>query len=415
MARKNEQLQRKKRVRKRIGASVRGSIHDVQYLFAGIRSLLIRNGTIDEKNYVEILKDEIMKYNNRIAEKYNLRKPREIGDKAIKDVINELKGLNIIILLNGNFQFTETGNYLATLMRDGRLEEFRMLLTKLMLNRYHQLRFFLKRIYELSGGYGEIVIPRVSSRLFYEKYRGDVEAFSKYIIQRTSKSLLEEFRSKLSSAELTQKLRQRIKTYNTKVILRKIQVQAEQYLVSHMFEPYILNKRTYDVARDLCASLFLVNFGLVEEDGLPVEVVYLISWLKPFMKVPSTVTEVSEIELDDKNMLIINSPGSVDFRKKMIKAIIEGYDLLLYKAVLRFVRIYDLRNVVCRKLRISDRVFDEEFVRIYEEFQEGFSWDYAFETFTSKKMPMVLGKPIGGVYNLVKINKDVVRNIAYRV
>ena len=187
---------------------------------------------------------------------------------------------------------------------------------------------------------------------------------------------------------------------------RKMKTRIDQYFVSHLFGPDITNRRTYDVVRDMCASLLLVNHGLFKEDDLNTEVVYLTSWLVPPMRIPSTVSEVSELALNLQNKLLISSPSSLEFRNKLIRTFLEVYRSLSPEAVLGFIKIYDLRNGVCRKLRIPDRVFDQEFKTIYKQHTEGFSLDYAFEIFTSKKLPIVMEKPIRGIYNLIRLHEE---------
>jgi len=377
---------------------LRGSIHDAQYLFAGIRAILLLKDPSEKGEVIAGVRKEISDYNREFAEKYNLGKPRSIGPSLANDVVTILKALDIVELEKKKIRFSPLGEHLAFLLENSQTKGFRNEMTKLMVNKFSQLSSFLTSLYRLTIN-GELVLPKVTPKLL-EISKGDTMTMADRMIEVASRNLTETHKSRLSSLDLQKKLRLHIEMTKGKKI-KSLEVAAHRYLISNLMGPEIANKRTYDIIRDQCVSLFLVNSGYLEKEDTHCEVVYLTSWLYPDMMPPSNINEFNDIDLGDGRQIRIHEPSSPGFKVKFSETVSETFRNL--QPEFGFVKISDLRNEVCKKLRISDRFFDSEIVTLHQQNPQKFSLSYSFEKVTSKKLPILVGDTLKTIYNLIRI------------
>jgi hypothetical protein len=380
---------------------LRGSIHDVQYLFAGIRALLLLKTPAGKETFIASVRKEISDYNRQLADRYTLGKPRSIGSLLAYDVIADLKALGVVELVNNKWDFSLVGKHLVSLLENSRTKEFRNEITKLMVSRFPQLASFLMALYELTTS-EELVLPRVTAELFNYVSARNMRVMANSIVGVASTNLSEDSKLKLSAFELEKRLNMAFEKAKGDKI-RSLGVEADQYLVSRLFGPNINSKRTYDIVRDLCTSLFLVNYGYFKKGDMYSEIVYLTSWLYPSMRTPSDIHGFNEINLEDGRRILIHDPFGEAFKTKFAEAVKRAYATQPHE--FGFVRISNLRNQVCKDLRISDRLFDSEIVEIYEENPQKFSLSYSFEKVTSKRLPILIGDTLKTMYNLISIKE----------
>ena len=379
---------------------LRGSVHDVQYLFAGIRAILLLKSSADKEEVIASVRNEISEYNREFAEKYNLSKPRSIGPSLANDVIAILKSLGIVEVEEQRLRFSPLGRHLASLLENSQTREFRNEIAKLMLSKFSQLRSFLVNLY-LKTTDGELSLPKVTAELL-EVCKGDAKIMAEKIIEAVSTNLTEIAGSKLSSFELQKRLGSCLQAIKGKEI-KSLEVAADQYLISNLMGPEITSERTYDIVRDQCTSMFLVNYGYFREGVLYSEVVYLTSWLYPEMIPPSNIDEFTDLDLGDDKRIRIHEPSSLAFKARFEEAVSKAYRN--ERPQFEFVKVSTLRKHVCRNLRISDRLFDSGIVELHQENPDRFSLSYSFEKVTAKRLPILLGDTVKTTYNLIHIKE----------
>jgi len=377
---------------------LRGSIHDVRYLFTGIRAVLLSEFPMPKEEIVENVRKEVLEYNQSTAEKYNLSKPRSIGYRLAFDIVTELRGLNMLEFKQGKYKFSQLGEYVASLLKDGKVNEFRNEMTKLIVEGFSQLPSFLMELYNKTNT-GELVLPKVDARLFNEICGQDTTIMAERIIDHASIGLHPWVTSKLDINELQRKLDPCLE--KTKGQIKSLVVEVDRYLISKLFGPSITSRRLFDVIRDMCESLFLVNFGTFHDRGLTSEIIYLISWIIPEMKTPDDVSQFTEIHSKNGRKILIHNPSGPTFHKRFAETVTEVYNDL--PSQFGFIGISNLRDHVCKDLRIHDRLFDSEIMKLHEEKPQKFGLSYSFERTTSKRLPIVIGDKVKTIYNLISI------------
>ena len=377
-----------------------GSIHDVQYLFLGVRAIMQQGAPEDLKQVIADVQREILSFNKELAEKYNLPKPRDVGLSVAEDVVSVLKSIGLLEYQDQIVKFSALGQRMASFLEGSEIKEFRNELTRLMFERFHEMREFLAFLNQSTSN-EELVLPIITVELA-KSVQWDPEALAGRIITSASSCLLEPLKRRLSKIELEKQIGLHITPSEGEKAQKSLESPVDQYLISALMGPLITSKRKFDVIRDLSASLFLVNSGFFKEKELSFEVVYSTSWLYPDIKTPANTFEFNDLVLADGKKLKIHEPSSESFEKEFKRIVVEEYQTL--EPEFGFVEINDLRSHVCRALRISDRLFDAGIVKLCSQEPQRFGLSYSYKKVTSKRLPILIGDTLKTSYNLIRIS-----------
>lgn len=374
-----------------------GNVHDIKYLYSVINGLKRKGGCVEiNVKTLEYFKKGLNDYNEAKAAKYGLSfKPREVNIKIVGHVLAEHKKLNLIRKEKGYIMLTDEGEKIASLIENKKTEELKELFTKLMLETFTIFEYFLKRIKKISSGNG-IPIPFITSDVF-NKCGGDSKKIGdSYVEVLKNRSNLVINSSKLheilarEKVDLIEKRTDRI---------NKLQAIIEKILVSEAFYPNIQSRRTYDFIRSRTTFLGLTNYANFNFDGFPAEAVYLISDFE------SNSFKYSTKEIDYQGGKIhLHSPKLEDIKEALKETMIKVYNS--NKDEFGYIRISDMRDLVCRELKISDNLFDNYVKKLYQEEPHWLSFTYsgASEKITEKRLPIIFEKPMREFFTLIKLN-----------
>ncbi|MGQ9847572.1 MAG: hypothetical protein ACUVQP_08760 [Bacteroidales bacterium] len=374
-----------------------GNVHDIKYLYSIINSLKYKGGSIESSaKTLEYFKKGLNEYNEAKAAKYGLSfKPRGVNTEIVKHLLAELKNLNLIHKEKGYIMLTNEGEKIASLIENKKAEELKEVFTKLMLQTFTVFEYFLKRIKEISNGNG-IPIPFITSDVF-NKCDGDSKKIGEsYVKLIKNCSNLVINLSKLNEilerekVDLIEKRTDRI---------NKLQSIIEKFVVSEAFYPDIQSRRTYDFVRSRTTSLGLTNYANFNFDGFPAEVVYLISDFE------RNTFKYSTKEIDyQEGKIYLHSPKLEDIKEALKQTMSKFYNS--NKDEFGYMKISDMRDLVCRELRISDNLFDNYVKKLYQEEPHWLSFTYAgaSEKITEKSLPIIFEKPMREFFTLMKLN-----------
>jgi len=372
-----------------------GSIHDIRYHYNVIIGLKRKNGRVENNiNTLEYFNRLMNDYNANRAGKYGVSKPKEASIEVVKQIVTELKYLGLIRKENEYLSLTDEGKNIATLIEKKDSSELKKIFVKLMLENFNIFEYFLKHIKEISNGNG-VPIPSISSNMF-DKCGGDSKKIAENyinIVNKNSSNFIAEHKKlynllENAKVDLIEKRTDKIS---------KLQAIIEKFVISEAFAPNIQSRRVYDFVRSRTTFLELTNYANFNFEGFSAEVTYLISDFKPTFKQSITVDYL-------KGNIYINSPPFEEIRELLKESITEIYSSK--KDEFGYMRISDVRNMVCRKLKISDSLFDIYLKRLYEEEPHWLSFTYsgAGDKITEKSLPIIFEKPMREFFTLLKIN-----------
>lgn len=374
-----------------------GNIHDIRYLYSVLAGLKRKGGRVPtDAGTLEYFKKMINEYNESRASKYGLSfAPREVNIKVVRHATLELRHLNLVYTENREWALTNQGEAVATLIERKDAGELRRIFIELMLDRYQIFEVFLRRVKEVSGGSG-VPIPFLTAELL-DRCGGEskqvVEGYVN-IVTRGCPSLMiqaERLYELLESAGVDAIERRTEK-------INRLQASIEKFVVSSAFAPGIQSRRAYDLARSRMTFLGLTNFAVFNYEGFPAETAYLISDFEPTLPYARKGAEYS------KGIIYLNCPTYEDIRERLKDSLARVYMAL--RDEFGYVKIADARDLVCRELRISDALFDEDLKRMYEEEPHWLSFTYsgAGDRVTEKRLPIIFEKPMREFFTLLKMN-----------
>jgi len=374
-----------------------GNIHDIKYIYNVIAGLKRKGGRAESNiKTLEYFKKMINDYNDAKASKYGLSfKPRGVNIKVVKHLVAELKYLKLIRKENGYLVLTDEGENIASLIENKDSNELKRVFAKLMLENYSAFKYFLTRVKKASNGNG-VPIPFITSDVF-DKCGGDSKKIGeKYIsiIKKNCSNIIPEpmrLYNLLENAkvDLIEKRTDRIK---------KLQSVIEKFVVSEAFAPNIRSRRIYDFVRSRITFLELTNYATFDFEGFPAEVTYLISDFKPTFNYATKTVDYSG------GSIYINYPTFEEIREILKETMTKIYNT--YRDEFGYIKIADIRDMVCRELKISDNLFDSYLQRLYREEPHWLSFTYAGagDRITEKRLPIVFEKPMREFFTLLKIN-----------
>ncbi|MEM3473585.1 MAG: hypothetical protein QW735_03235 [archaeon] len=374
-----------------------GNVQDIKYLYIVINGLKQKGGRVEISNKtLEYFKKALNSYNEAKAAKYRLSfKPREVNLEFVKHILAELQNLNLIHKEKSHIMLSEEGEKVASLIENKKTEELKKMFTKLMLETFTIFEYFLKRVKEISNGKG-IPIPFITSNVFdvcngelkkiVDNYTKIIKNYSNLVINSSKLyNLLES-----EKVELIEKKTDKI---------NKLKAIFEKFVVSEAFYPEIKSRRVYDFVRSRTTFLGLTNYANFTFDNFPAEVVYLISDFE------SNSFKYSTKEIDYQGgKIYIHSPKFEEIKEALKEAMSKVY--IEKKDEFGYVRIADMRDLVCRELKISDDLFDNYVKRLYQEEPHWLSFTYsgASEKITEKRLPIIFEKPMREFFTLIKLN-----------
>ena len=178
----------------------------------------------------------------------------------------------------------------------------------------------------------------------------------------------------------------------------RIQSVIEKFIVSALFPGNITNRRSYDFVRSRTTYLELTNYSIQDAFGYPVEATYLISDFSPPEHWHTEELDFSE------GRLYINRPYYEEIRERLKGSIEKGY--MGKRNEIGFAKVADVRDFVCRDLRISDDLFDDHIKRLYQEEPHWISFTYggAADKVSEKRLPIVLNTPAREFFTYLRVN-----------
>lgn len=374
-----------------------GNIHDIRYLYNIVAGLKSKGGVLELTNKTfEHFSNLINNYNQAKASKYGLSfSPKEVNIKVVKHIISELIYLNLVKKEKGFITLTDNGENIASLIEKKNSIGLKITFTKMMLERFTIFEFFLKRIKEISNGNG-VPIPFISSEVF-DKCNGDPKKIGEEYI-----GILRKYCSNIKIQP--ENLLNSLENANLSLIeqrtemIKKLQAIIEKYIVSEAFAPNIQNRRSYDFVRSRTSFLELTNYATFNLAGFKAELSYLISDFYPTDKYSKKILEYSG------GKIYINSPTFEEISQSFRESITRIYNI--YIDDFGYVKIADLRDMVCFDLKISDNQFDTFIKKMYENSPHLISFTYsgAGDKVTEKRLPIIFEKPMREFFTILKLN-----------
>jgi hypothetical protein len=264
-----------------------------------------------------------------------------------------------------------------------------------MLENFNIFEYFVKRIKEVSNGSG-VPIPSITSEVF-DKCGGNSEKIGESyinIINKSCSNLILEPKKLYALVEEANidSMEKRTDKIN------KLQSVIERFVVSEAFGPNIQSRRTYDFVRSRTTFLELTNYATFDFEGFPAETTYLISDLKPILNNATKTVDCS------MGTIYINYPTFEEVREILENTITKIYST--YKDDFGYMKIADMRDILCRELKIPDSLFDTYLKRLYQETPHWLSFTYpgAQDKITEKRLPIIFEKPMREFFTLLKIN-----------
>jgi len=375
-----------------------GNVHDIRYLYTVIATLKQRSGFIESSSKIlENFRKAINDYNDGKASRYGLSfRPREVNIRVVKHVGAELKHLKLIRSENEHLALSNEGEKAALLIERKDSNELKKIFARLMLENYSIFESFLKRLKEISGSRG-LPIPSITSSAF-DRCEGDpIRIAERYttIIKENCPGLAlnpKKLHSMLEEANIVSLVKRTEK-------INRLQAIIERYVVGEAFSPSIKSRRVYDFVRSRTSFLEFTNYAIFDFEGFPAEVTYLISDFNP------TFTQTTRAVEYTGGSIYINYPSFEEILEPFKNAVIRTYNAK--KDEFGYAKIADVRDLVCRELRISDNLFDAYLKRLYQEEAHWLSFTYsgAGDMVTEKRLPIVFEKPVRELFTLLKINQ----------
>ncbi|MEM3697860.1 MAG: hypothetical protein QXQ94_10275 [Candidatus Bathyarchaeia archaeon] len=372
-------------------------IHDIKYFYTIVQSLSRRGEKAEKSDKTfEYFRRMINNYNEAKASMYGLSfRPREINIETVKRATFELIDLKIITEDDGYLTLTDAGKDVAMLIERRDAEKLKKVFTKLMLEKYSIFEYFLKRIKSVFKGEG-LPLPFITSDI-HNQYGGNSKKIAENyinILNRICPNVItkpDRLYSSIDKASIDL-----IKQKTVKI--KKLQAVIEKHVVSEVFQSIIESRRMYDVIRSRTTFLELTNYAIIDIDGFPAEITYLISDFEPSFR--HTMDRVDYI----KGTIYLNRPSFEELREQFKDSLIKTY--IGKKDEFGYARIAEVRDMVCRELRISDSLFDIYLKRLYKDEPHLLSFTYlgAGEKITEKRLPLIIEEPIREFFTLLRVN-----------
>jgi len=371
-----------------------GSVHDVKYLYVAIAGINKKGGLIGNKDRdIDYIKLTINNYNDNKAANFGFYfKPKEVNLEVVKNVIKELIALKLIKYEFESYELTKEGKKIASLIEQKKSEEIKIIFTKLLMENYSIFSDFLKKILKMSNGDG-VPLPIITSEV-YDRFNGELENIAENYINILNKYTklnitFNELINNFNKIKLPEKKTDKI---------RAIQTLLEKNIISAAFSPILTSRRAYDFVRSRTTSLELTNYATINIDGFPVEVTYMISAFEPVFNYHTRIIKYLN------ETIYINLPRYEEISSTFKNAINNTY--INRKDDFGYVKVSDLRDSVCRELKISDNLFDDYIKKSYSESPHWLSFTYAgaADKITDKRLPIVFEKPMREFFTLVRVN-----------
>ncbi|MEM4406854.1 MAG: hypothetical protein QXS68_07390 [Candidatus Methanomethylicaceae archaeon] len=374
-----------------------GSVHDIRYLYTIVAAIGRKRGEMEYNDRaLEYFRKAINEYNDAKSTAYGLSfKPREVNIKVVKDTVSELNALRIISKSDGRLKLTPMGADIASLIEGRKSDELRRVFTRLMLENYTIFEYFLRRLKEIADKSG-LPVPFVTSEAF-RKSGGEPKAMVESYIKIINEECPGAIHNPERLYEQIEKSQVQLLPSKTKR-LKKLQAIIEKFVISEAFQMNIESRRAYDLIRSRTTFLGLTNYAIFDFNGYQAEVTYLTSDFEPTFK------HHTEMIAYSNGRIFVNTPTLGEIREALKDCILKAY--IRKKDELGYMKVADLRDTVCKELRISDSLFDMYIKSIYKEEPQLLTFTYrgAGDKITEKRLPIIFEKPMREFYTLVKVN-----------
>lgn len=372
-----------------------GSVHDIRYLYTIIDGISQQGGTVQATDKtLRTFRNLINEFNDAKASRIALSfRPRGVNLDVVKDTVSELVSLNVVKREGEAVSLTELGRRIAALIAERQGEQLRRLFAKLMLAAYSVFQAFLS---QLSGIQESCALTPIVTSSLLDRFEGDSRRIVDYVLQTVERRTRASFANQLVAESVDFKS---IDKLGRTAKAKRLQAITEKVVVSGLFPGVISNQRTFDFIRSRTTFLELTNYGIFDVDGLLCEFTYPISGQKPLSEFAQEPMEYSE------GVVYLNRPTFEQIEGRLRKSIDAGYKQ--EKDEFGYAQISDVRDSVCRDLRISDNLFDSYLRRLSDASPGLFSFSVrgAGEKITEKRAPLIIDKPVRELYTLIMVNQ----------
>lgn len=375
-----------------------GNVQDLRYLYAALAALARRNGRVQQgKATLQYLAKAINDYNEAKASRFGLSfKPRGVNIGVIKNVVNEIRDLRLIVVEDEYLVLTNAGQNVAALIDKGDSQRLKTTFGALILETYAVFESFLTVLKRTPRGCG-IPIPSVNAPL-YDRYQENPKqigaAYLSILGDQCPGLALNPDRLAVSFAEVKitsiEKRTRRIEA---------IQSILEKHVIQQAFAPLIKSRRIYDFVRSRTTFLEFTNYAIFDFGGIPAELTYTTSDFSPTFAHDMRTVEYAS------GTVYVNSPGYEEVLDEFRSSISRAYGAKSDE--FGYAKIAEVRDQVCRELRVSDNLFDDYLRRLYREEPNWLSLTYsgASDIVTEKHLPIVFERPVRELFTLLRITQ----------
>ena len=384
-------------IKKRLGMPS-GNVPDLKYLYAVVSALARKDGRIQQSNeMLQYLAKTINDYNEAKNNRYGISfKSRGVNTEVVKNVVEEIRNLRLIVVEDGYLELNDVGKKVASLIDKGDSQQLKTTFGALTLETYAVFEKFMIMLINTSGGNG-IPIPSINANLF-DRYQESPE--------KIGNAYLEMLYNHCPGIPLdTSRLATSFKEANIASIVKRtprieiLQSILEKYVIQQAFAPYIKSRRVYDFVRSRTTFLEFTNYSILDFGGIPAEVTYTTSDFSPvFAHGMRTVDYRS-------GKVYINLPKYEEIFEEFRGAVSRSYSAKSDE--FGYAKIADVRDLVCREMRIADNLFDEYLKRLYSAEPNWLTLTYsgASDIVTEKRLPILIEKPVRELFTLLRITQ----------
>jgi len=348
---------------------------------------VITNKPVHESSILNSIKNQIQKF-NEIA--YSLISVKKFGTKySIRSVLEESVYFGLVNYDSRRYSITGEGLNLLEAFENRQIKLAERIIGEKMEILYGGISQLVESLYRANLQDGLIVFPKPSpkdlglnsKRLLHEKYLKEyVKAFAEY----TYDNILKYVGKEIFPSEIEKTLFSNLVFFLTKAKENNvINVNLPREVKNIMYDFYLktildnkFDRVSFEIWLLRCKELRIVNSSEFFPNTFS-RVIYPTSRLSTF--VPSSFEFFANAKSLNK-IIVRFCPKWSNFKEVFMQALWEIYQELTSMSKSFYVSVLDLRDVICFKLQISEKDFEEFLGTAFNESIEGrMDWDISLE------------------------------------
>lgn len=386
------------------------TIYEVRYFYAGLAALGRHKGVLKEGLIDEVIRQELTRFNNNRARKYNLPERSVTFRQTPYFVLYELRlyGLVQIIGQGGDrkWSLTDEGWRLYELLKSpANSQKLREEFIRLTLDTFPLFTDFLN-ILNHSSHNKTLGIPHLAQSEFVDFEPEQSEKAIHYAVITVSKVLEPRF-------NLDNQLYEQLRAYLKTVLIQKLEkgkklpaileVEITRFFSNYFFKGLFNNEVLYEVVRTRAVFLGLANYY---REGPPSRCLELIYSTARLSEAITPEGYWRNIPLSKKYLLLPSLGPGDQLTAQFVATIKRAYHNLTRPT--GYAEVADLRDQVCFELRIPDYLFDELLKRCLIASQDD-RLPFRIYLDSSLSQPVIILKraPLDlkeGTFNLIRIH-----------